>query len=214
MKVDMLNVTPYVLPVILTTRQTVFCDCSDSYDGRKSEFSLIPVRTLALRETILKACEKHNNEWVGTVKQCILFAPDPPAANVVYHQKCSVNFKTRQQILQICSSSQSDTPRVAKCPKLSGRPKDEVRYENFLQVVRYLEENDNEQISIYDLTLKFVENPGICGVEWDNIWHSVYLCDCDSVTKVSLQLLFYIREAVGLTILISYYKPHYFILDI
>ena len=31
----------------------IFCSCPDPYDGKKSEFRLIPARTLELRETIL-----------------------------------------------------------------------------------------------------------------------------------------------------------------
>lgn len=129
----------------------IFCGCSDPYDGRKSEFRLIPARTSELRETILQACEKYSNELVDTVKPCVLFAPDSHAVDVVYHQKCSVNFRTGKQIPQIFSSRQFDAPSVAKCPKLIGRPKDEVRNEAFLQVVRYLEENYDEQITINDL---------------------------------------------------------------
>jgi len=40
---------------------------------------------------------------------------------------------------------------VAKCPKLTGRPQDEVRKEAFLQVIIYLEQNDDEQSTIEDL---------------------------------------------------------------
>ena len=43
----------------------IFCCCPDPYDGKKSEYRLIPVRTLELRETILQACEIYHN--VGTL---------------------------------------------------------------------------------------------------------------------------------------------------
>ena len=49
------------------------------------------------------------------------------------------------------SCRQSDDPSTAKYPRLSGRPKDEERSEAFLQVTRYLEQNDDEQITIHDL---------------------------------------------------------------
>jgi len=46
---------------------------------------------------------------------------------------------------------QSDAASAAKYPKLTGRPHDEVRKEAFLQVIRYLEQNDDEQSTIEDL---------------------------------------------------------------
>ena len=52
---------------------------------------------------------------------------------------------------QTFARRQSDDPSAAKYPRLSGRPKDEVRSEAFLQVTRYLEQNDNEQITIHGL---------------------------------------------------------------
>ena len=48
---------------------------------------------------------------------------------------------------------QSDDPSADKYPRLTDRPKDEVRSEVFLQVTRYLEHNDDEQITLHDLII-------------------------------------------------------------
>ena len=98
----------------------IFCSCADPYDGMKSEFRLISARTLELRNTILQACERYNNELVNTVKPRVLFVSDIPAADVVYHKQCSVNFYTGKQMTQTFCRRQPDAASAAKCPKLTG----------------------------------------------------------------------------------------------
>ena len=129
----------------------IFCSCPDPYHGKKYEFRLIPAWTLELRETILQACERYHNEWVNTVKPRVLFVSHLPAADVVYHKQCGVNFNTGKRMQQTFACRQSGDPSADKYPRLSGRPKDEVRSEAFLQVTRYLEQNDDEQITIHNL---------------------------------------------------------------
>lgn len=94
----------------------IFCSCPDPYDGKKSEFRLIPARTLELRETILQACERYHNEWVNIVKPRVLFVSDLTVADVVYHKRCSVNFNTGKQMPQKIACGQSDNPSAAKYP--------------------------------------------------------------------------------------------------
>ena len=108
------------------TTNCIFCSCPDPYDGKKSEFRLIPARTLELRETILQACEGYHNEWVNTVKPRVLFVSDLPAADVVYQKQCSVNFNTGKRMPQTFACIQSDDPSAAKYSRISDRPKDEV----------------------------------------------------------------------------------------
>ena len=64
----------------------IVCSCPDPYDGKKSEFRLIPDRTLELIETILQAYERYHNEWVNTVKPRVPFVSDLSDADVVYHK--------------------------------------------------------------------------------------------------------------------------------
>ena len=144
MKMKKLTDTPCVPLVYLTTRQTAYFVVVQNHMMEISlEFRLIPARTLELRETILQACERYHNEWVNTVKPHVLFVSDLPAADV-YHKQCSVNSNTEKRMPQTFAWRQSDDPSAAKYPRLSGRPKDEVRSVAFLQVTRYLEQNDDE----------------------------------------------------------------------
>ena len=72
---------------------------------------------------------------------------DLHAADTVYHQTCSVNFHTKKQMPMAQLTITDDIRR----PKL-GWPLDNERTVAFLEVARYLEENDDEQITINDLT--------------------------------------------------------------
>ena len=111
----------------------IYCSCPDPYDEKMSEFRLILDRTLELRETILQVCERYHNEWVNTVKPRVLFVY-LPAADIVYHKQCGVNFNTGKRMPQTFACRHSDDPSADKYPRLSGRPKDEVRSEAFVQV--------------------------------------------------------------------------------
>ena len=78
---------------------------------------------------------------------------DLHAADAVYHHICSNNFQTNKQIP---AAYQTETSCVKKL-KL-GRPELQERTDAFLEVVSYLEENDDEQITISDLIRRMVDN--------------------------------------------------------
>ncbi len=78
------------------------------------------------------------------MKARILHVHDLHAADAVYHQTCSVNFRTgKQKPMAHQSASTEDSKR----PK-PGWPQVDERAVAFLQVAQYLEENDDEQITI------------------------------------------------------------------
>lgn len=79
---------------------------------------------------------------------------DLPAADAVCHKICNINFRTGKDMPQIMVSRSHTAPI---CKQLSGRPKDLVRDEAFLKVADYLEENDDEQITVTDLIGKMAE---------------------------------------------------------
>ena len=89
---------------------------------------------------------------------CIPIVTDLPAAYAVYHKQCSVNFNTGKRMPQTVACGQSDDPSAAKCLRLSGRPKDELRSEVFLQVTSYLEQNDEEHIKSLTLSIICVQS--------------------------------------------------------
>ena len=103
------------------------------------------MKTIGIKETILKICQERADSWSDVVKARILHVHDLHAADAIYHQTCSVNFRTKKQ-MPMAQFATEDFKR----PKL-GRPQDDKRAEAFLEVASYLEDNDDEQITINDL---------------------------------------------------------------
>ena len=75
-----------------------FCGCGGSSSGRQDVKRLIPVRSMDMQKKILQACEKYEGSWVDVVRDRVLFDNDLHAADAVYHNLCSTNFRTGKQI--------------------------------------------------------------------------------------------------------------------
>ena len=112
-----------------------------------------------MRDTILAACQERGDTWADAVQARILHAHDLHAADAVYYQVCSINFRTKKQI-PTCAVHESSSKRA----KL-GRPQDRERTQAFLEVASFLEENDDEQITIQDLIGRMGDN--LAGSEYD-----------------------------------------------
>ena len=132
----------------------LFCGQSAKYKGKRKGFDVIPVRTMEFQETILKTCRERNDDWSQTVLGCLEYLRDLHAADAVYHQTCSINFRTGKNIPKQCSS---DLDNDAKRCKTQGRPVDTVKSSAFMEVVQYLLENEEEQLTVADLTEKMEE---------------------------------------------------------
>ena len=63
----------------------------------KRGYDVISVRTKDLYDKIQQACKVRNDEWVETARGRSEFAQDLHAADTVYHQACSVNFRTENR---------------------------------------------------------------------------------------------------------------------
>ena len=127
-----------------------FCGQPAKYEGRKRGYDVIPVRAKDFQDKIQEACRVRNDEWVETVRGRLEFAQDLHAADAVYHQACSVNFRTGKQFPK--KHGNDTDSKHAK-----GRPMDTVKSKAFLQVTEFLVENDEEQLTIPDLVGKMQE---------------------------------------------------------
>ena len=78
------------------------------------------------------------------------FVPDLPAADAVYHKTCSAHFRTGKQLPKKCTNYDSTTKKL-------GRPYDSAQTQAFKKVILYLEQNDEEHITINDLIQKMEE---------------------------------------------------------
>ena len=119
-------------------RQCLFCSQADKYSGKKKDFELIPVRTHEFQKTVEQLCQKRNDEWGKKVEERIQHAIDLHAADALYHNKCSINFRTGREI-SVCFSSDEQVTCSAKKSKRE-RPLEEERTLAFKNVIEYFEE--------------------------------------------------------------------------
>ena len=124
----------------------VFCGSPAKYDGKKKGFDVIPVKTMTFHHSIKEICERRQDKWAKTVLARVMSVHCLRAADAVYHQDCSTNFRTGKQI-PLAFSPEDSNPSKRKC----GRPQDKDRDQAFQDVLKYLERNDEEQITITDL---------------------------------------------------------------
>lgn len=117
------------------------------HDERSSE-----VHTSCFPETILKHCQKRSDDWAYSVQGRIeCFGKDLHAFDCIYHNLCSTYFRNGQDMPEKFRSE----PR--RKPKQVGRPTNEDQRQAFLRVCDYLEDNDEEQITISELVRKMGE---------------------------------------------------------
>lgn len=117
----------------------------------KRTVDVYPVRTFDFHKTIEDICNERKDEWAQEVSHRLIYARDLPAVEAVYHQSCSVNFRTGKQIPMML---QEPSPKMQKLAPTRGRPENANQQEAFLETIKYFEENDDEQITILDLVQK------------------------------------------------------------
>ena len=74
--------------------------------------------------------------------------------------KCSIKFRTGREIPVCCSSDEQVTCSAKKSKR--GGPLEEERSWSFKKVIEYFQENDEEQVTLMDLTNKMAEIPEDC----------------------------------------------------
>ena len=124
----------------------IFCGRLIKLGRKRKKQKVVQVKTIEFKDTIMATCRERADDWSDKVKARILHVHDLHAADAVYHQTCSVNFRTKNQM----PTAQVTNIKYAKRSKV-GRPNSDERTVAFMYVVRYLEENDDEQITINDL---------------------------------------------------------------
>lgn len=81
-------------------RDCLFCGRSAHVGTKRksSDVPVFPVRTVEFKNTVLKSCDERGDAWAATVKARVLHVHDLHAADAVYHQVCSVNFRTKKRM--------------------------------------------------------------------------------------------------------------------
>ncbi|CAG2215125.1 unnamed protein product [Mytilus edulis] len=116
-------------------KHCLFCgQLADAVIGRKRKSDVYPVRT-------------------SEVRGRLAFVQDLHAADALYHQTCSVNFRTLKQ------TPLAFSPPAKKAKTQAGRKSS--LSESFLFAAKYLQQNEDEQITVADLVKKMSEHCGI-----------------------------------------------------
>lgn len=96
-------------------------------------------------------CDERRDELSAEVRGRVEIVNDLHAADAVYHQSCSVNFRTKK------AKPQTVLPEPERISK-KGRPNTTDEY--FQSVVFFLQQHDDEQITVADLVEKMKQ---LCG---------------------------------------------------
>ena len=117
-------------------------------DKRNSKAYQVMCKNREFDISILKICEQRNDPWAVSVKGRIAYVNDLHSEDAVYHQACSINFRTGKDIPETYEGK-----RQSRSGSKRGRPLDLDRESAFNLVCKYLPENDDEQVTISDLIL-------------------------------------------------------------
>ena len=122
--------------------------------------------TIEIKDSLLKKCEERNDVWANRVKARLLAVHDLMAADALYHRQCSSNFRTNRNIPIMYQSEEQPSKKLKV-----GRPADTSANIAFEQVIKYLKENDDEQITVQDL-VNYMESllKDESAAAYSNVW--------------------------------------------
>ena len=134
-----------------------FCGKLASVDDRHQERSDIHVAsTLELYDSILDVCAKRMDAWSLEVQGRLQSCNDFVAAEAVYHQQCSVDFRLGRNKSELDLSCLSDRDKGK-----SGKRKSCCMTESFLEMCEWLEDPmDSELWTLIELRERMVERFG------------------------------------------------------
>ena len=99
---------------------------------------------------IIKAINLRNNdEWALVVNGRLDSVNELRAEDAIYHKACNSSFRTGKPIPQMFGATNMKEEGITR---KSGRPVDVEREAAFVKIAEYLKENDEEQITLTDLT--------------------------------------------------------------
>ena len=101
------------------------------------------------REVDTAICDpiaKRNNDWSMDVKGRLETINDLRAEEAVYHKTCNSNFRTGKAI-----PKSFRTTNIETVPQKRGRQSDMTQEAAFLEIAKYLNENNEGQITLTDL---------------------------------------------------------------
>ena len=77
--------------------------CGTPVDGgeQRKKVDVFKVTTIEMKDPVLAICSERRDAWSDSVQARIMHIHDLPVADAMYHQTCSVNFRTGKQIPKV-----------------------------------------------------------------------------------------------------------------
>ena len=136
----------------------LFCAAPAKFDRKRKAHDICNVKTIGMKSTILDVWKERQDAWSHSVQARLLHVHDLHGADAIYHQSCSINFRTKKNIPSAFQQNKTSFKR-----KEIGRPQDEEANQAFLKVIKYLKDNVDEQLTIYylvDLMKEYLKDSG------------------------------------------------------
>lgn len=118
---------------------------------KDAEYEFSHIMLLKVKETIVNRCkerrETENDEWADAVSHRLTCINDLPAEEAIYHRRCFQYFMSPRNL-------KLSTLQDGAQPKMRGRPSgtfDVVKQSAFKHVIEYLENNDDETVTLDEL---------------------------------------------------------------
>ena len=133
-----------------------FCGLPAKIDNKRRGHDVHFVKTgmekNAFQATIERVCKERNDTWGETVYARIQYIKDLRAADAVYHQMCSTNFRTHRQV-----PAKYKRMKPSQQTTLTENETVSHKQQAFLKVCDFLENCDEEQTTVVDLVQKMEE---------------------------------------------------------
>lgn len=143
------------VPKFVFEEHCFLCGKPAKFDGKKRGYDVIPVRTIDFKNTFQEVCRIRNDDWAKEVWGRLEVVNDLHAADAVYHNQCSVNFRTKKQIPKQFDDLLEPRQKVQRMG--AGHPVSECKNDAFMKVVEYLQDNSENQVTLTDLCDKMAE---------------------------------------------------------
>ena len=132
-------------------------ECAMAYKyPNRSSYQYSHVMTLSLQENIFAHCNARRDDWATNVQSRMSAVNDLPAEEAIYHHVCKDLFVKGKHLPGFASQK----PDSSKKRKL-GRPKCSSKVSAFQYATDYLEQNDDETITLNDLHQNMITRSGL-----------------------------------------------------
>ena len=106
------------------------CETQDDGGEQWKKVDVSKVTTIEMKGTILAICSGRRDAGSDAVQARMMHIHDLPAADAMYHQTCSVNFRTGKQTPKVFL-----TEELAHKKKRLGRPQDKKKWMGFFKTM-------------------------------------------------------------------------------